>query len=231
MKDEVITWLMSGAEVKKGVVLMQRAGAPFSAIRMVETHPERNGMVIRTWLMNRFGIIPSDLHSDGDKSIRQNGCQTSHAFRDDFPFLNDPDCPVQLEALASRKITRYHEYVKLHSQLRFCQNLQQCSLLCGQVINSFIENRAIYAELNYYKEHHALLGKHPIFASYNRRKDMLNMSIKDLVKRKTQLEDNIWRVKNEIKKGTKPHLDVSRRERLYSYQAELAEVNRLLNEE
>ena len=57
------------------------------------------------------------------------------------------------------------------------------------------------------------------------------MSVKDLMKRKQQLENNIWRVQAEMKKGDKPHLDGQRRERLAAYQSELAEVNRLLDEE
>jgi hypothetical protein len=46
--------------------------------------------------------------------------------------------------------------------------------------------------------------------------------------RKSKVESNIWRVKNEIKKGNKPHLEADRKERLTGYEAELSEVNRLL---
>ena len=54
------------------------------------------------------------------------------------------------------------------------------------------------------------------------------MSVKELIYRQQKIMNNIWRVKSEIKKGDKPHLDIERNNRLASYEAELAEVNRLL---
>jgi hypothetical protein len=73
-----------------------------------------------------------------------------------------------------------------------------------------------------------LLGKHTVFREFARRKELLAMPVKELMLRKEKIENNIWRVKNEIKKKDKPHLDALRAERLVSYETELAEVNRLL---
>ena len=94
--------------------------------------------------------------------------------------------------------------------------------------HSYIENRMIWDELNYYQQNKSLLGKHPIFNEFKRRKELLGLPIKELVKRQKQIENNIWRVTNELNKGDKPHLDIERRERLAGYKAELEEVNRLL---
>ena len=233
MKDEVIRWLVSGKQMEDGVALMQRAGAPSFALKLVSTHPERYRETIRTWLINKFAVTPQEL-SPGDHTGQQVSARDERPkqqLREEFPFLGHPDCPVELEALATRKIMRYHEYISLHQKLRDCTSLPDLALLCGKIINAYIENRTIYAELDYYKQHHALLGKHPIFRFFQRRKKILGMSIKNLMKRKVQLENNIWRAGNEIKKGNKPHLDVIRKERIEAYKAELAEVNRLLDEE
>lgn len=154
--------------------------------------------------------------------------EESNSFRGEFPFLNDPDCPMELEALASRKFSKYHAYVRLHAQLRDCTSLRECADVSRQVIDSYLDNRMIWDELNYYKEHHALLGKHPAFAEFRRRSELLQLPIKELISRQRQVENNIWRIKSEMAKGDKPHLDVIRRERLAGYEKERADINRLL---
>ena len=116
---------------------------------------------------------------------------------------------MELEALASRKFNRYHAYVRLHHELKDCTSLEQCADVSRQLIDNYLDNRMIWEELNWYKLHHTLLGKHP-------------------VQRKRQVEMNIWRVKSEMRKGDKPHLDVTRRERLAGYERELEDINRLL---
>ena len=67
-----------------------------------------------------------------------------------------------------------------------------------------------------------------IFNEFKRRKELLGMSIKELVLRQQKIEQNIWRVKNELKKGDKPHLETERKQRLTGYEKELKEVKRLL---
>ncbi|RGN42354.1 hypothetical protein DWW69_19475 [Bacteroides sp. AF16-49] len=149
-------------------------------------------------------------------------------FREEFPFLNEANCPVELEALTSRKFNSYYSYIDYHRKLRDCTNLQEAADISKKIIDNYIENRAIWEELNWYKDHGVLLGKHPIFNEFKRRKELLGMSIKELVLRQQKIEQNIWRVKNELKKGDKPHLETERKQRLTGYEKELKEVKRLL---
>ena len=100
---------------------------------------------------------------------------------------------MELEALASRKFAKYHAYVRLHSLLRDCTDLDGCA-----------------------------------FAEFRRRRQLNDMSVKQLVKRQQQVEMNIWRVKSELAKGDKPHLDATRQERLAGYEKERADILRLL---
>lgn len=230
MKQEIITWLKSGANAQEGVQLMKRAGAPSLALRLLSSNPVRYKRMMVDWLCQKYDV--------GEQlAVVQQSTEVvvfkekSKPFREEFPFLDQPDCPVELEALASRKFAKYHDYIKLHPKLRECRSLDECAQVAGNLLASYMENRAIWAELNYYQQHKAILGKHPIFAAFARRKNLLTMSVKDLMKRKQQLENNIWRVQSEIKKGDKPHLVSQRGERLTAYQTELAEVNRLLDEE
>lgn len=151
-------------------------------------------------------------------------------FRSEFPFLNRADCPIELKALVTDKFTAFYAYRDLHKQLRDCTNVAECAETAKQLIDSFTENRAIWAELNYYKEHKVLLGKHPIFKHYQRVKDLRKMSMKDLVLKQIKLRHNIWRINSNLAKGDKPQLDAIRKEDLENKQNELAEVNRLLGE-
>ena len=135
---------------------------------------------------------------------------------------------MELEALASRKFNKYHAYVRLYPQLRDCTSLQQCAEISQKLIDNYMDNRMIWEELNYYKEHGTLLGKHPAFAEFCRRSELLQLPVKELVHRQRQVENNIWRVKSEITRGDKPYLNPIRQERLIGYEKELADINRLL---
>ena len=60
--------------------------------------------------------------------------------------------------------------------------------------------------------------------------ELRSLPITKLLKKRKNLEDNIWRIQSEIKKNNKPHLLESRRERLRSRQLELEEVNRMIQD-
>ena len=135
---------------------------------------------------------------------------------------------MELEALASRKFTKYRAYVRLYNKLRDCSTLDQCARVAGELVDNYIDNRLIWQELSWYQEHGSILGKHPAFAEFRRRRELNDMPVKALVRRQQQVEMNIWRVKSEMAKGDKPHLDAQRQERLAGYEKERADILRLL---
>ncbi|KAA6349000.1 hypothetical protein EZS27_003600 [termite gut metagenome] len=224
-QDNILNWLQTGANTAEGIRLAEQSGAPSLTLRLFHSNPTANRRVMMEWLCRTHGIEANfqTLPNHTEVVIRR-----STSFREEFPFLNQPDCPTELETLASRKFAKYHAYVDLHRKLQDCTTLQECADTSRQLIDNYLENREIWEELNYYKAHHTLLGKHSIFREFARRKELLAMPVKELMLRKSKVESNIWRVKNEIKKGNKPHLDAERKERLTAYETELAEVNRLL---
>lgn len=219
MIDRVRSWLDSDRCPQEGVRLMQEAGASSLTLRMIRANPKGSVRLMAHWLC-RFFSLPYRPEPTRPKSFRQ-----------EFPFLGEASCPTELQALASIKMTRYHAYVNLHSKLTDCRSLKECAAVSRELINSYLENRAIWEELNYYKEHRSLLGNHPVFAAFRRRKELLSCSLRELLQRQRRLRANIWRVKDELKKGDKPHLEIERCTRLKILEAELAEVNRLLDEE
>lgn len=154
--------------------------------------------------------------------------RTEKRFRTEFPFLDSRDCPVELETLATRKITSYRAYVQLHEQLSQCTTPEECTRCASELVSCFIENRMIWKELTYYRDNGSILGKHPIFDEMKRRKALYTMPIKDLLLRKKQVEMNIWRSKSLIKKGGTEEIQAKREARLRGYLAELEDINRLI---
>lgn len=226
MRDKVIIWLKNGANAQEGLHLMEQADASLLTLRLIKSNPAANKRFMVKFLCDKYCI--QDNYTINWQAPEVVFKEKKKPFREEFPFLNSSNCPVELEALASRKFGRYHAYIELHKKLRDCTSFEECAAVSKQLIDSYLDNRAIWAELNYYQKHKKLLGKHPIFREFSRRKELLTLSVKDLIYRQQKIENNIWRVKNEIKKGDKPHLDVERNERLTFYEAELREVKRLL---
>lgn len=169
----------------------------------------------------------------------QNTSLTSHhspltsekKLRDRWPFLDEPDCPVELQALVTRRITAYHEYSNLYPKLRDCESLTELSTVCGKLLDAYLDNQAIFRELEFYQKHRKVLGRHPFFRHYQQLSLLRSSTTSQLFRERQRTLDNIWRVKSELKKGDKPHLDGKRRERLQEYELKLQEINRLLGED
>lgn len=168
----------------------------------------------------------------------QNTSLTSHhspltsekKLRDRWPFLGEPDCPVELQALITRRITRYHEYSSLYPQLREAQSLTELSALCGKLLDAYLDNQAIFRELEYYQKNRRVLGRHPLFRHFSQIYKLRSMSVRDLLREQQKTRDNIWRVNSELRKGDKPHLEQKRRAKLQEYELKLQEINNLLGE-
>ena len=150
--------------------------------------------------------------------------------RDRFPFLNDPDCPIELQALVTRRISDYHQYQQLYQQLPECRDETQSADIAGKLLKAYLDNQAIFKELDYYQKNHKILGHHHFFQHFNDLNRLRSMNVRNLIKEEQKTRDNIWRVKSEMRKGDKPHLEGKRREKLQLYEQRLAEINRLLGE-
>ena len=148
--------------------------------------------------------------------------------RDRFPFLDEPDCPVELQALVTRRITRYHEYTALYQQLRDCETLADCADVAGRLVDAYLENQQIFQEMDYYQRHHRVLGRHPMFRHFKQLYQLRSKTTAQLYAERQRTLDNIWRARNELAKGTKPHLAEKRRQRVSQYELKLQEINTLL---
>jgi len=251
MKDAIIKWIKSGASLQEAVRLYSIYGTNQYFKRMISLSPEMNQEMLNYQLCEMAGISEKEFKklknsgnqnkclenqnkiADNAKKIADNvNLSTSPAkpkFRDEWSFLNEPGCPHELKILAADKITAWRNYTQTHSKLYSCKNKKQCYDAARTVIDNYKENQLIIKELNYYKKHKKLLGEHAIFAHLKNISRFKSMSIIDLMKKKMNIEHNIWRIHSEINKNTKPSLRTTREKRLRQKQEELAEINKILN--
>ena len=179
----------------------------------------------------RMTRIDTDSKTGKDRVNPCNPCpQKTPGIRDRWPFLDEPDCPVELQALVTRRITMYHQYSNLYPKLRDCESVMELSTVCGKLLDAYLDNQAIFRELEYYQKHRKILGKHPFFRHYQQLTRLRSSTTSQLFLEKQRTLDNIWRVKSELRKGNKPHLDGKRRQRLQEYELKLQEINNLLGE-
>ena len=151
-------------------------------------------------------------------------------FREEWPFLSDPDCPNELKILAADMITSWHGYVDGHEELFGCATPEECYRVAERVVKNFSQNRKIRSEFAYYRDHGRILGKHPVFAERKRLDALRRLPVTELVRRQRNLRENIWRIRDEMKKGTRPDLLEERTERLRRREAELEEVERMIGD-
>ena len=126
-------------------------------------------------------------------------------------------------------LTAYDAYKTAHESLFAVKTFEDIHKASRDTVENYLENRLIWDELNYYKQHGAVLGKHPIFAWMQRMDAIRHMKIGDLVTLKIRLENNMIKNRAKVRKepGHKSTLD--RLERIRKMEQELIEVNRLLN--
>lgn len=224
MKESILNWLSTGCLFEPGVLLLETYSKNRILVRLVKANPSKNLDLILRELTKLAGITSSDVSitvvTDKPKSAN---------FRSEFPFLQDASCPLELRALVTDKFSSYYRYRELHASLVDCVTSSQCADVSRSIIDNYQENRAIFQELDYYKKHKVVLGKHPIFRHFNKMKDLRKLGVKDLVKKQIKVEHNIWRIQSEMKKSDKLHLNSERARRLEEKRTELAEIQRLLS--
>jgi len=222
MHEAIQRWLNSGAEVQQGLRLLSIYQPNKSLDALIRAKPDKFKHLLRKRLCAIAGISETQTEPIPKREYPK--------FREQWSFLNQSTCPYQLKILATDKITAFTAFVKAHNELYGCTTSRQCFEVAERAVTAYFENHTIYKEFQYYKEHNTPLREHPIFKESIEIDKIKKMSIISLIKRKNQLEQNIWRAQNEIQKGTKKHLDIERKQRLERTKDKLAIVNGYIKE-
>lgn len=220
--NEVSKWINSGAEVREGLRLLSIYAPNPHLDRLVNANPPRfRHLLIRA--LSPFADVRIDTRPQLPERRRR-------GLREDWPFLSDPSCPMELKVLAADKITAYHNYCDLHEKLFDCINPEDAFETAKNLLENYRQNRLILAEFTYYREHGRVLGKHPIFKESRQLSAYRKMSAFQLFKEQRRLNGAIWRIESEMAKGDKPHLLAERQARLEAKRRELAAVNELMSD-
>lgn len=106
-------------------------------------------------------------------------------FREKYPFLNSPDCPDVLKILVADMFTSYDNYKAAHARLQVLADDEAAAAVadCEKVVTEYLKNREIWDELEYYREHGAILGKAAKFREMEAAEDYTKLSEIDLMKK------------------------------------------------
>jgi hypothetical protein len=126
-------------------------------------------------------------------------------------------------------LSAYDAYKRHHELLFSSQTREQILENSAGVIENYLENRKIWAELNHYKETGRILGKHRIFSILSRTEQIRAMKVPELVLLREQCMRNLRRNRLNLKKDPSSPDTYKREERIKMLISELAEVNRILN--
>lgn len=215
---EIEKWLKEGADVREGLRLLSVYKPNIWLATLVERSPERYG-----YLLGKV-LGPMDREATGNVAARR------HTLRDDWPFLADPDCPPELKILAADKITAMRGFAESHEGLYSCTTLEEAYEKAKKCILFYCQNRKIFSEFAYYKEHRTILGKHEIFAEMKHIRELRSAGILELVRRQRNLHSSITRLKAKLHAATRPDLEFSRTELLSARERELSQVEQLIEE-
>jgi hypothetical protein len=114
-------------------------------------------------------------------------------FRDEFPFLREPDCPIILKAMVADMFAAYDRYRESYARLGAGENVGESLQIAQTVVDSYLDNRAMWAELEYYKANGRLLGKHPVFEIEILREEFALLPAMELSKKIVSARSNISR--------------------------------------
>ena len=154
---------------------------------------------------------------------------TKMKLRAEFPFLSDKSCPDAFKVLVADMLTAYENYIKAHDDLYNVADEKQAFEAADDLIVNYLENRAIWEELEHYKTTGKILGKHTYFEDQNRFKELSAKNHAELIRLRDSLKANISRNLSALKKNPNPALVKEREKKVRNYERDLKFVKTLLN--
>lgn len=125
-------------------------------------------------------------------------------FREQYPFLRNEDCPDELKIMVADMFSAYDNYREAY-ELLSPENPDAENFEAAQaVVENYLENRAMWAELDFYKENNALLGEHPIFKQLALKAEVKATPDIELSKKLGNARSNVTKNKNKIEAATDP---------------------------
>lgn len=214
--NEIEKWMSGEADVREGLRLLSEYSPNEWLSRLVEAHPERyKGLLIRA--------LGGQSRADAARYAAR-----SSSLRKDWPFLSEPDCPMELKILAADKITAYREFARFHDRLYSCTTQEECAETAKKCVESFNQNCRINYEFSYYQENRKILGKHPIFAELRQTRELRSMDVLTLADKKRRLLAAIAKLETKIRRSGRPDLEADRMGLIQAKRRQLAEAESMI---
>ena len=148
--------------------------------------------------------------------------------REQFPFLKEKECPEVLKVLVNDMITAYENYRDGHARLFEVMTQEEEASLAREIVDNFIENKEIFAELEHYKESGQLLGEHAIFEEQKIKAQHEELSGEELSKKSNALRKSISTNKKKAEKAEDPEAKAGYEAKVADYQWQEEYVKELL---
>ena len=129
MSNEIDRWICSGAEVTEGLRLLSIYAPNNWLEALVRKAPKAYSHLLKK------ALLPFSTEVPFSQTLTKGG-----RFREDWPFLAEPDCPTELKALAADMITSWHNYVNAHEDLFRCTTPEECFEVAAKTIRNFTQN-------------------------------------------------------------------------------------------
>lgn len=128
-------------------------------------------------------------------------------FRENFPFLNQPDCPDSLKILVADMFTSFGNYKNSLEKLYALgdRESEEAARLCETTVEEYLKNREIWDELEYYKEHGKILGKAAKFRELEKAEELSKLTDVELVNKRRSAEVNISKRKKALEVALDAH--------------------------
>lgn len=125
-------------------------------------------------------------------------------FREEFPFLRQPDCPDELKVLVADMFSAYDLYRESHRMLVETPDdvaTGETYLWAKTAVENFLENRQMWEELEYYKNNGEILGKAQVMRQAREKQEISSLTDLELSKQLGNAKSNISKGKNELEKA------------------------------
>lgn len=172
--------------------------------------------------------VPEPANAFAESLQAEPAAQEGLKIRDEYPFLNDPNCPDEFKILVADKITAWREYARKHADLQLITGVDLDSEeipdeekeaakaafeampedekeahvyeLAKAAVADFQLNADIKKELDFYRESGRILGDLPQLNDLRIRQEIYDLSEAELVEMKLKAQKNASKAEKEIEK-------------------------------
>ena len=149
-------------------------------------------------------------------------------FRERYPFLGSDRCPDVLKVLVADMFTAYGNFRESFALLQKGDMTRVMARECESAVESYLEDRMILDELDHYREHGELLGRHPKVRAVLRpdedEPDYMTMDVGELVRKLNSAQANVSKASAAVRKADTDEKRAAAEERLERWKIRLETI-------